>query len=452
MNYYESLNIPRDADNSEIKRAYFLAVKLHSPDSDPEGFKIIRNAYETLSDPIKRAKYDTCFEASDDINSVLLTVRELMLHHKYNLAIELLTRVNALKPAVEIKRKLAELLLLIGKSGKAENICQELLMENEADSNTLLLRARIATVRNHLIKAKSYYDDAVNISPQDPKPWVQYFEYAMNYNETLIPDIFRRAMSFSPDMFREQYIFYLIAMHKIKTLLLFEDPLYYYYKFAEYFINDENMTEDVYRATIRLLLHLPDGEAYITFLEKILPTIESSRYRCEEDEEDICEFRAHVDFNKLSTDKRIHKVIIDFTRYVLNEEDNSYIRQCIECYIICNLSELRPSIRLLRKEYPEYFKFNEAFYLDAINEKKEQFLIGKYYPIQKKLLNFFENEIDFDNLDNFDDFKGFSGFDSYSDLNDDMEDNQPFIRETPKVGRNDPCPCGSGKKYKKCCG
>lgn len=25
-------------------------------------------------------------------------------------------------------------------------------------------------------------------------------------------------------------------------------------------------------------------------------------------------------------------------------------------------------------------------------------------------------------------------------------------RETPKVGRNDPCPCGSGKKFKKCCG
>ncbi|WP_414647875.1 SEC-C metal-binding domain-containing protein [Desulfitobacterium sp.] len=23
---------------------------------------------------------------------------------------------------------------------------------------------------------------------------------------------------------------------------------------------------------------------------------------------------------------------------------------------------------------------------------------------------------------------------------------------TLKIGRNDPCPCGSGKKYKKCCG
>jgi SEC-C motif-containing protein len=26
------------------------------------------------------------------------------------------------------------------------------------------------------------------------------------------------------------------------------------------------------------------------------------------------------------------------------------------------------------------------------------------------------------------------------------------VRGAPKVGRNDPCPCGSGKKYKKCCG
>lgn len=30
--------------------------------------------------------------------------------------------------------------------------------------------------------------------------------------------------------------------------------------------------------------------------------------------------------------------------------------------------------------------------------------------------------------------------------------NKPTVREEEKVGRNDPCPCGSGKKYKKCCG
>jgi len=29
---------------------------------------------------------------------------------------------------------------------------------------------------------------------------------------------------------------------------------------------------------------------------------------------------------------------------------------------------------------------------------------------------------------------------------------QPYVREGRKVGRNEPCPCGSGKKYKRCCG
>ena len=29
---------------------------------------------------------------------------------------------------------------------------------------------------------------------------------------------------------------------------------------------------------------------------------------------------------------------------------------------------------------------------------------------------------------------------------------QPIVNDGPKVGRNDPCPCGSGKKYKQCCG
>ena len=28
----------------------------------------------------------------------------------------------------------------------------------------------------------------------------------------------------------------------------------------------------------------------------------------------------------------------------------------------------------------------------------------------------------------------------------------PFVRAIPKVGRNEPCPCGSGRKYKHCHG
>lgn len=36
--------------------------------------------------------------------------------------------------------------------------------------------------------------------------------------------------------------------------------------------------------------------------------------------------------------------------------------------------------------------------------------------------------------------------------NRDDSANAPVVRKSEKIGRNDPCPCGSGKKYKHCCG
>jgi uncharacterized protein len=56
-------------------------------------------------------------------------------------------------------------------------------------------------------------------------------------------------------------------------------------------------------------------------------------------------------------------------------------------------------------------------------------------------------------------FGPYADFDLDEDEDDDLdvdetipEDPQePYVRSAPKVGRNDPCPCGSGKKYKKCC-
>jgi uncharacterized protein len=38
------------------------------------------------------------------------------------------------------------------------------------------------------------------------------------------------------------------------------------------------------------------------------------------------------------------------------------------------------------------------------------------------------------------------------DFEDDEYYPETYVRAEAKVGRNEPCPCGSGKKYKKCCG
>ena len=55
----------------------------------------------------------------------------------------------------------------------------------------------------------------------------------------------------------------------------------------------------------------------------------------------------------------------------------------------------------------------------------------------------------------FDRFSGPQGGPQQAELNEAPEIPKvavPVVRDAPKVGRNDPCPCGSGKKFKKCCG
>ena len=35
---------------------------------------------------------------------------------------------------------------------------------------------------------------------------------------------------------------------------------------------------------------------------------------------------------------------------------------------------------------------------------------------------------------------------------EDTPKRKPVVKKEQKIGRNDPCSCGSGKKYKNCCG
>ncbi|MEJ1356238.1 MAG: preprotein translocase subunit SecA [Candidatus Sedimenticola sp. (ex Thyasira tokunagai)] len=49
-------------------------------------------------------------------------------------------------------------------------------------------------------------------------------------------------------------------------------------------------------------------------------------------------------------------------------------------------------------------------------------------------------------------FEGFDGEEAPAETEAEGEEHKPFVRSDRKVGRNEPCPCGSGKKYKQCHG
>jgi hypothetical protein len=62
-------------------------------------------------------------------------------------------------------------------------------------------------------------------------------------------------------------------------------------------------------------------------------------------------------------------------------------------------------------------------------------------PIRKTLIDDVEGEMSW-----------MSGFDARPVARPAPQGVKTVVRPGPKIGRNDPCPCGSGKKFKKCCG
>lgn len=94
---------------------------------------------------------------------------------------------------------------------------------------------------------------------------------------------------------------------------------------------------------------------------------------------------------------------------------------------------------LLAKACISFCHFEDARKLSLILEKSSE--EGK--KAAQDLVELLENGVDVvDDLEETSDWMWEPPYESQ----------QPFVRQTPKIGRNDPCPCGSGKKYKKCCG
>lgn len=129
-------------------------------------------------------------------------------------------------------------------------------------------------------------------------------------------------------------------------------------------------------------------------------------------------FRDETAMKKLLDYKRKHQIESEEFLYLLGR---SFVS-------VCKTEEAEKIICDLKKGSPEGKK--------AARE------------LEEALKNFSEFEDEEDEI-----WDGLRGMEETGFWNFDTEMSQtPFVRISPKIGRNDPCPCGSGKKYKKCCG
>jgi len=95
---YSILGVNSTASEDEIKRAYFRQVREHSPEKDPEQFKLVRSAYETLSDAAARRDYDTLQQYGVEIQELLEEAEEFMDLEEWDEAIKRFKRILVLHP------------------------------------------------------------------------------------------------------------------------------------------------------------------------------------------------------------------------------------------------------------------------------------------------------------------------------------------------------------------
>ncbi len=98
QDYFQILEIAETAPPDEIKRAYFKMVRRHPPEKDPEQFKLIRLAYDTLMDPRARQDYIAMLHHGGEIAKLYAEAHEYMEKESFPQAIRALKKILALAP------------------------------------------------------------------------------------------------------------------------------------------------------------------------------------------------------------------------------------------------------------------------------------------------------------------------------------------------------------------
>jgi preprotein translocase subunit SecA len=116
-----------------------------------------------------------------------------------------------------------------------------------------------------------------------------------------------------------------------------------------------------------------------------------------------------------------------------------------------NIKDLAKAADMTVKQYIGFLdgansSFKEELELDSLTEDSE---VKAELDFEKLLWNMHDAKADW--LYGMEEWKNIFDDEKRTEIKKDYNRSKIVVKG-PKVGRNDPCPCGSGKKYKKCCG
>ncbi len=463
MDYYEVLGVDRDADQKAIKKAYFRLVRQYSPEKDPERFQQIREAYENLTaaeggqekeglmrqfpaDPMgdwMREEIVTLMRYRDYKGAMKVAERGIdhygeMEGFLYFLAICQIRAGNTGKAAKNFerliqlfpeksvyKRRLAMAYYERGYGKKAYEAFGKAYEEGCKDYDFLNMYAMCCRDRGKSAQGVAILKEATRLLEKTPG-WDLY-ELLDNFGGILL-----MAAAGDDKGFAE-------AAESFERFLTKNQA-----GLREY-------TEDVLQVFAALIWQCkPQSKFQITMdlvqrAEAILAP-EKGRER-DAFREDWKLLKQEIEYRRLEGDPRLTDVMAEaYEAFVKSHKDSSIARYILRDTQLCVLEEwpkIKAQFEIVKKEYPIFWeKLKDFAYtlehtqdLERLRQqyqkdydRREKFISGGYYyeryPHRRQVQMAVQ----------------WSGEDG------------TYTRSQPKVGRNDPCPCGSGKKYKNCCG
>ena len=168
-NYYEILNITKDATQEEIRSGYKKMLRKYPPEKEQEKYKEIREAYDTLKDEKSRKNYDAYFHHEKDIKSLEDKYTEHMESKNYNEAEKVLKKILIISPEIaHIKDKLGEVCFLKKEYDKSIKIYEKLIKEYPDNVDYLIKLGKNYSEKKELLKARECYLKAYNLDSSNP--------------------------------------------------------------------------------------------------------------------------------------------------------------------------------------------------------------------------------------------------------------------------------------------
>jgi curved DNA-binding protein CbpA len=175
-NFYEVLGIDRAADERAVKKAYFALVRKFPPETHPEEFKRIREAYEVLSNPQSRADYDAVNQYDQygaEVSTHLKAGTEAMETSDWGRAQSELIAVLEQQPQLHFARDLLGMAYLNAhKPADAMREFTRLVTEQPTNAVYHLHKGYAHYAQNQYAPALDCYREARKLDPSDTRSLV----------------------------------------------------------------------------------------------------------------------------------------------------------------------------------------------------------------------------------------------------------------------------------------